>query len=469
MSASAIRAGRAYVEVAVANTQQASSKLTDMVNKLNGMFGGAGKIAAGNIIADSIIGALKQVAAQIKLVVSSTVSELVDAMLRLSDVVKQADRLGVGIGWMSKMRVVAKDSNMSLNEMEQSFAAFQRNIETAGQGVGESKITMERLGLDPKELASMGLEQAILKVTEALGSIPDTSARAGAAMRIFGEQGRKLLPILAGNTELFKSLIEQGDFLGLSVDENGARAVDDLRDSWKKFGMQVDAIWEKIVTNVAPAFSMLLDQYIIPGVHVFSQLVGVIDDGGLSADLMSVAFNAVSYAIKQATLTFIEFAEQSIRSSAKVIDSIANIIEFVRIANSEMLRLSGMSWFVGDPLRESMDFTVDKMRAYAEAFNKTANELDSFTNTFDERFRAAQEEWAELLKREREGLRNNIEPLEEAVADLSNLFKGDALGRSASTMQKIQEWHLQNAKDIKDYVKKIAGMLGTAPVVRMAP
>lgn len=466
-AASAIVAGRAYITVGVKGIQQSSSKLTNMMQSMNGKLGAikafAGITAAGAVLS-GVAKAAKLAADAIVFAFNYARGQVIHSIEEISNVVKQSDRLGVDVSWMSQMRVVAADSNASMNELEQSFAAFQRNIATASNtGRGEAADTLDMLGLDPTALKNAGIPQAIEDVTRALGRIPEGSARGGAAMAIFGEQGRKLLPMLIGNVDLMQSLREQSDFLGTTMENDGARGVDNLRDSYKKLQMQIAAIWEAFTMKIAPAISSLIDGQIIPFVHVMQQLIGGFDDGGMAATSFSGFVGILANVFKQLMLAAVAQLGMMAKSVEQLLKWGADLLEVY----------SDVQEFLSGSRSSAADIVGTKLDDYAESIGGSSGHISDWVHSFDQNFADAQKEWADLVQRERDATVRGIgEPAEDignAVDKLSDVFKGEAMGRNAATMQRMQEWHQKNSKDIKEYVKRIAGLLNTAPLVRAVP
>lgn len=468
MSASAITAAKAFVEVGVKGVKESSQQLASMMGGLKGMAGKIGLDTKDIAAATKFTAALGAVGVAFNVVVGAGKAALQtiqfftkgieESMERVSGIVKMADRLGTSIGFASQLRVIAEDSNMSLNEMEQSMAAFQRNVHTASMGIGESYKTMKQIGLDPQKLANQDLETSIMEVTAALSTIPGQMDRGGAAMRIFGEQGRKLLPILGGNVDVFKALQEQSNFLGTTYDEEGARSVDNLRDSWKKLGMQLQGIWDQFTMAVAPALLQIIDGGIIPFIHVMQELIGLIDDGGMGVDAFGESFSWVTLIVKSLTAVIVGLMNES----AKVFSFLIGVAKDLVKAYATAKEGFGFD-------ASGANAAAKQLEGYQNAIDLTTGKVSKYMRNFEENFAKAQSEWADLVQKERDntakGIGEPAEEIAESVQELSNVFKGEALQRNASTMQRLQEMSLQNTKDIKEYVKKIHQSFSSATIV----
>jgi hypothetical protein len=460
-TASAITAAKAFVEVGVKGTEESTAKMQKMIADINTStksIAASSKATAAGTWIDLLVKGLQSAAKAIRIVFNTIVSNVGESMERISNIVKRADRTGVSVGFMSSLQVMAIDSQVTLDEIEQSFAAFQRNMATAGFGVGEAKGALEVLKLDPKMLSDLGIEKALPVITAALAKIKSVDERRGLAMRLVGEQGRKLVPILTGNVELMETLAKESEYLGSTYSEEGARGVDDWRDSWKKLGLQLNSLWDTFTMQIAPIFSQIIDGGIIPFIHVMGELIGLLDDGGMGADFMSNAMVYLGLVAKGVVSVLVGVANSIARGFAIVLGMISEAFKY----------LSNAQEFFGADGTEAMKLS-ESWGGYRDSIEKSTAKVSAYMNNFYGNFDKAQKEWADLVAAERAATDRNIaEPAEdivESVKELGEAFKGEALQRNASTMQRFQEMHLKNSNDIKEYVKKIAGLLGKSELL----
>lgn len=469
MSAAAIEAGRAYVTVAVKGTKESVNDLTGMVDKMKGKLSSGdikgalmGGLAGG--VAGVVANVLSQVAGAIGKVITGVVNSIktsLDLIWQysegISNVVKMADRLGTSVGFISSMRTVMEDSGATMADFESSMKAFQRNMFTAGTGVGEAKGAFEQLGLDPKELSMQDLYVALLKVVHATKQLGSSSEVAGVMMRIMGENASKMIPFLQGNTELFQTLIDQSNYLGRSLDEEGARGVDNMRDSWVKLGRQLDAIWEQFVINIAPAISYIIDGGLIPLIKTIGDMVASFGRANTTAKVFGLQYSIMAKMLVMVGINAARVAQIVAKMTASFLTSIHTLIKLHGLL-TPMGRLKPF---------QNMERNIGGMARELRSFERS---LDAGLDNFWPQFIKNQAEWKKMTEEERKLTKNVNDNFAEDVTAAANkiadVFGGDAMQRNASTMQKMQEMSLKNSTDIKDYVKKIHQSLIAAPVVR---
>lgn len=354
----------------------------------------------------------------------------------MSELQKIADRLGTDVKFISQIRVASMMSNMGINELEQSFAAFQRNLETFSQGVGESKKTFENLGITPDMLRNLGsLENQIFFIAERLSAIPDTSQRAGAAMRIFGEQGRKLIPLVNANGQALRAMLQMSDYLGVSFDENLGRKADYYRDSIRLLGVQLQGIWYDIANANLEDANKAMDNLIV-SMKTFTDLNSNANLAGPWKFLTQAAADFGKL------LLGIEIYTKRIQIGWLDLQSVIYNTDLSGNARADLADMIGAY--------EHFDATF---RANMKEYQRLRN--DSVSRVVKAGLIEAAEETD-----------NAAEKLKTAAQMLAGAFKGEAIGRSASEMAKVNEINNTVFKDIRLTLKSIDNSLNGAPVLR---
>jgi hypothetical protein len=107
------------------------------------------------------------------------------------------------------------------------IAKMQKSVVDAATGANaDAEKTFLFLGLDPKELARLPLEEKLLKIGKALNSVANADQRATLAMSIFGKTGADMLSLF-NDPEAMKILAEGAGKFGTVIQRNAK--------SWKEF------------------------------------------------------------------------------------------------------------------------------------------------------------------------------------------------------------------------------------------
>lgn len=121
---------------------------------------------------------------------------------------QMASRFGSSQEEMSKLRLAAQNTNVSMGQLAKGQQAFYTNLNKVKIGqlnvdsVREAKLAYDRLGISVGELKELSPEEAFKKVAKELSEVEDPAKRTALAFDLFGKQGAAILPALKEVGEL---------------------------------------------------------------------------------------------------------------------------------------------------------------------------------------------------------------------------------------------------------------------------
>lgn len=144
----------------------------------------------------------------------------------LNDLSKQ---LGVTVEDLQAYEKIARDIGVETTTLSSAFGQFASNLGRAQQGGEEQAKVFAALGIGIKDFKTAG--DALPSVIDRISQIKEPLTRAAIETRLFGEEGRKLDPLLSGGAErvaqLSAALQETGRALSSKeiqeLDETGRR------------------------------------------------------------------------------------------------------------------------------------------------------------------------------------------------------------------------------------------------------
>ena len=233
-AASAIRAGRAYVELFADDSQLirglksaqqrllAFGKYVDVV--------GAGIAAAGAAITAPFLAAAQQFA---------TAGDAVQ---------KLGARTGIAAETLSQLGYAAGQSGSSLEGLGRGLKAMQKTITDGVANFGG-------LGISLEELRQLSPEQQFLVLADKISQIEDPTRRAALAMEFFGKSGVELLPLLNEGSSGITKLMREADSLGLTMSQEAAEGAAALGDAQDRLKKALGAVTFVIGGALAPALT----------------------------------------------------------------------------------------------------------------------------------------------------------------------------------------------------------------------
>ncbi len=215
-AARGIRAGKAFVELGVSDRLTAGLRRAQ--KRLRAF--GAGLRSVGTRITAFGASLAAPLTASVK--VFSSAGDQLD---------KMSKRTGVSVEALSELGFAAEQSGADLATLEAGIRIMQRTMGDASQGLATAVDAFAALGLSAEQLAGLSPEQQFTVIAERLSQIADPTARAAAAMDVFGKSGTKLLPLLADGAKGMAELRDQARSLGLTVSTESARDAALLTDT----------------------------------------------------------------------------------------------------------------------------------------------------------------------------------------------------------------------------------------------
>jgi hypothetical protein len=242
-----IRAGRAFVELALRDNQlvrglrAAEARLKGLGSAVQGI--GARLAGVGVAIGTPFIAAAKSFA--------DVGSELAD----------MSARTGVSVERLSELGHAATQTGATLGDIETGIRKTQKAVIDAATGNEQAAVTFGALGLSIERLTKLSPDQQFTAVAEAIGRIQNPTAKAAAAMEVFGKSGTSLVPLI----DNMDTLTKEARDLGLVMSTQDAEAADALGDamdlvskSVKQVAIGVGAALAPVLTDVATTITSLV-------------------------------------------------------------------------------------------------------------------------------------------------------------------------------------------------------------------
>ena len=277
MSANAIRAGKAFVEIGAqdkysAALNRAAEKMKAFgngVRNVGAILGGAGAAIGAPILASA-----------------KTFATAGD------QVQKMAIRTGIAASTLSTLGFAAEQSGTDLGTLESGLRRMQKTIGEAAQGSVSAQTAIENLGVSASQLAGLSPDEQFSLIADSISQIEDPAKRATAAMQIFGKQGAMLLPMLTSGSGGIKALQAEARALGIEISDLDANNAAELGDAFNRFGRTMKAIPIVIGAAVAPALTNLMTIFANGLTHVLSWIKEhqkiVVVAGAVSAVLVTL-------------------------------------------------------------------------------------------------------------------------------------------------------------------------------------
>lgn len=208
---------------------------------------------------------------------------------------RAARSLGLTVTEYQRLEYAAAAAGVETNDMLGAVGQLQQKAADAAAG-GGSRDLFRELGISATD-ASGNIRSAndlMLEAADAMQRMGPGSRQTGAAMQLFGDAGRKLIPTLARGREGMQGLFDEFDALGGGVTEDAARKSREMEHSLLQLKIAFISAAQPIVETVLPALRSIAEklQPIIGNTHNLKVALSALGLALLGVAGFALAMNA---------------------------------------------------------------------------------------------------------------------------------------------------------------------------------
>lgn len=241
---------------------------------------------------------------------------------------------GAAVGDLVVLQQAFADAGLGADAVGPAVARMQRNISEATQGNKELEDAFNRLGISANQLSNLGAADQMKVIGDAIMAIENPTARAGAAMDIFGKKGAQMLALFANGTAIDSAANAVGNQAQI-LDKN-ANLFDDISDKLAQTGLKVQGFFVGVAERVAPVLKPLLDGFSTLDLSGLGQQVGdviaFLVQAFSSGQIGTILGASIEVAIKNAANGIVSFLSGLGTALGQVlVGAIRNAVEFFSI------------------------------------------------------------------------------------------------------------------------------------------
>ena len=240
MAAKGAKVGKAFIEFSLADGKfrkslgRASAKLKSFGRTVGSIGAKMSAVSAGMLAGFG--GAMKAFAAM---------GDKID---------KIAQRTGMGSEFLSALSFASQQTGQDIVTFEKTISRMQRTIYDAGRGLSLPNEALADLGLTLADVENLSPEEQFKLIAQRISQIEDPTKRAGVAMSIFGNSGRKMLPLLNDGANGINALMQEAEDLGIVLAKEDVSAAAELTDAFNRTVQQFKKFVFLIGASVAGEF-----------------------------------------------------------------------------------------------------------------------------------------------------------------------------------------------------------------------
>ena len=177
-----------------------------------------------------------------------------------ADVGRQAQSLGLSVRHFQQLQFAAEAAGVETNDMLGAVGQLQQKAADAASG-GSSGDLFTRLGISATDASGQvrDANELMLEAADAVGRLGPGTEQTAAAIQLFGDAGRKLVPTLAQGRAGMQGLFRQFDALGGGVSEDAARKALEMEHALAELKLAFVSAAQPILEAVLPALRQMVD------------------------------------------------------------------------------------------------------------------------------------------------------------------------------------------------------------------
>lgn len=181
------------------------------------------------------------------------VADTADALGKLST------RTGVAVEDLSRLQYAASLSDVSTQELSGGITRLSRSMSDAATGTGEAGKAFEAMGITVQNQDGTLRSQVdvLNDIADRFASYEDGAQKSALAQQIFGRSGTQLITVLNGGSQALKSMGEESDRLGNTIDQKTAKAAEQFNDNLTRLDTAVGGLSRSIAGPLIQSLSDL--------------------------------------------------------------------------------------------------------------------------------------------------------------------------------------------------------------------
>ena len=181
----------------------------------------------------------------------------VDAGQYADNIATAASQMGVDPETYQSWVYASRFVDTSVEDIQRSWQDIQKKLKEDNT---EYLAMLAKIGIASRKSAGQMRESSDIfwDAIDYLHGLSDASAQAAAANELFGNDWRRLMPLIEAGSKAYKERAEEGKQIAVVSNENIA-ALGEVDDKIQQVGAQFDALKYNTLAELAPTFSTVAD------------------------------------------------------------------------------------------------------------------------------------------------------------------------------------------------------------------
>lgn len=192
--------------------------------------------------------------------VDAAFSKLANTFQELDRTAKSAAQLGILVEDLSRLEFAAGLSGVGADQLRDTLKDLSKNAVEASKGSKAQAEAFELIGVSVTDAQGKvrSLTDLLPEVADAFAGFEDGATKSELAMKIFGEQGLRLIPLLNQGAAGIKAMGLEADALGITMSAETAANAELFNDNLARLQGTITGLTQSIAQDLLPALNSIL-------------------------------------------------------------------------------------------------------------------------------------------------------------------------------------------------------------------
>ena len=209
---------------------------------------------------------LRRVAVSVGAALASvfTVRAIADAGKQAVDTMAQMQRLsealGVSVEKFSGLAHAASQTGVQLEQFTAATRTLHKTVQEAmgdPMSLGAEAFRVLGISVTDAEGRVRRIDELMMEVADRFAKFADGSNKTALAIKLFGDEGTRLIPLLNRGSAGLREMAEEARRLGFTVDEQSGKAAVRFQEQLERLNSSFQGIVNRVIQNVLPQMEEL--------------------------------------------------------------------------------------------------------------------------------------------------------------------------------------------------------------------
>lgn len=171
-----------------------------------------------------------------------------------------AEAIGANVGKFSELAYAARSNGIAVESLTVSMMTLSRHMsEKAWDQLAEGNRLFAAMGVSARDASGKMRDSTdvMMQLADRFARMQDGAEKTALAMRLFGEQGVRLLPMLNQGAEGIQRFVDEAKNMGATLDQDTVAAFAQMNNMLSKASAIFNVLMQQVVKNLMPAFQAI--------------------------------------------------------------------------------------------------------------------------------------------------------------------------------------------------------------------